>query len=650
MGKTELLNQANIIRQETNKRANDAERIGKMFTDIIGFIPTNPQIKTIAPISFDAYNSSEEEGFYYVVQDGRLVGMLQVFSRSNYGNVIQQVLTACVKVTANGYEFNDQYPLVTLQRTSDQTEDVWSNWVQVANNLRTVAISDIDSIDTQFGSYDVVASLESHMVIGFLTCSFAILYESQYAVGSFMLNNGSLVMNPNGGIKSFSRRRKYKGTSGFDEWEPWEKKDVDLSPYVKSVEWSGETVTGVDVLAMSTINPGTPVLLVNANDEGIAFVYKVANSFGNVDYYGNWEGLTEYQDNAYASGAMHFIAGFFAKTLYISPDSIWMVNDDEKLVKKTGGAESIEIPQDGYIDTDVSQIDNLKTPGMHYRYLETETLGVENRVYTVFMGVYQQKMTSLQTNYTAIVQRKTRISYGSTGKVSVKKYYRAGNYTTSPDQLTWSAWFEEKSGDVKAVNLPSNIIDPSTLKVNGDREATQIVFDLKNVSDGSKTTNQFYGIPMSSRSSAGTITAKQFQKLDDLKETNINIDIGSLHIGEFTREGWGFSFDELYAELHKGNLLAFTINNYSGIFNATKYYEQTGKHVIELGCAYVKDEIDRNNPKLYYSYVMMEKDTSTEVSSITRLNLNVAVDVSLQEKVTALEAEINTLKEAIAAK
>lgn len=136
MEKQELLAQAEVIRKETQDYANDANRIGKMFEDIINSIPLSVDFSQL-----NSLNKPESCGRYMVEEKntGVIIGVLDIVMPWSRSSVLQRFTTS---VQLSSLNAGDAIPtmeysnLYTYDRFFNNSSSVlggvnkgeWSKW------------------------------------------------------------------------------------------------------------------------------------------------------------------------------------------------------------------------------------------------------------------------------------------------------------------------------------------------------------------------------------------------------------------------------------------------------------------------------------------------------------------------------------------
>ena len=353
MEKQELLAQAEVIRNETQDYANDANRIGKMFEDIINSIPLS-----VALPQLNSLNTFENRGMYVVnlqsTDDGIVIGVLDVFGAWNSDYTTQRFVTNALLDSLNA---GDAIPIMNglethiYDRHYSSTSKAWSEWKESDLKLDDSVITSWDGTVVENPAINSQSSMANGKVVlakmnngktGFVwevTASDGEKsYYNNWVEGSNYSGFSNYQDTPFDGTKQVEIKRTVFITPENGTYLCLNGREVtnisanidSLENIAKSVKWSGEIVNGVTILQNSyTGDDGTVVLVGN-----YTFAYKVGST-----YYGNWTTREDYQKNIYKSGTIGWKAGFYDYLLYVSPTSVWMKKSDSELVSLTGSSE-----------------------------------------------------------------------------------------------------------------------------------------------------------------------------------------------------------------------------------------------------------------------------------------------------------------------
>ena len=174
----------------------------------------------------------------------------------------------------------------------------------------------------------------------------------QWLVGNYVIGtDGSVSGSHNDGMYSVCCRSYglFSSVVPAGQWTAWTYavKADPLRPsaasYPAVVKWSGETVAGVAVQAVSLQGvEGTVVWDTTRR----TFLLRVATTLP-VKYYNNWDGREDFQGNAWTS-ASNFVAGLHPNVYYQGDDgSVWVATSNAELARlfftPSGGSQTMEV-------------------------------------------------------------------------------------------------------------------------------------------------------------------------------------------------------------------------------------------------------------------------------------------------------------------
>lgn len=175
------------------------------------------------------------------------------------------------------------------------------------------------------------------------------MMTTQTVIGKFAATDGTLGFANTGKSTVLTR---YMNTMPGDEqqlgWTEWHDLGAEAgggtSPaYPAIARWSGETVAGVAVQAVSLQGvEGTVVWDTTRR----TFLLRVATTLP-VKYYNNWDGREDFQGNAWTS-ASNFVAGLHPNVYYQGDDgSVWVATSNAELARlfftPSGGSQTMEV-------------------------------------------------------------------------------------------------------------------------------------------------------------------------------------------------------------------------------------------------------------------------------------------------------------------
>ena len=114
----------------------------------------------------------------------------------------------------------------------------------------------------------------------------------------------------------------------LNTWSLW--RHVLPNKVSRVMKWDGTIVDDVKVSAASYGGKNGKVVLCRVSGTPVTFAYMVS-SLDSVTYFNNWFGREDYQSDVYYSDSWGPVT-FIDNTFYVSPDSIWIKDDDGHLI------------------------------------------------------------------------------------------------------------------------------------------------------------------------------------------------------------------------------------------------------------------------------------------------------------------------------
>lgn len=136
----ELIDQANVIRNETVPEANTATRVGDMLNNIIKFIPDS-EIKHTTIKDADSLNTGYDDGIYMVHASnitGYVTGLLLVCWNYNKTNIITQKLWSVISpvyINSDTPETYNGTKIYSYERSNGGVNSQFSDWKLIEEGI-----------------------------------------------------------------------------------------------------------------------------------------------------------------------------------------------------------------------------------------------------------------------------------------------------------------------------------------------------------------------------------------------------------------------------------------------------------------------------------------------------------------------------------